>query len=131
MKKIVITGSVSLQKKVAFWRKFWEEKNCTVIDYPSAISEKTFLKDYSDVFRKFFENIIHTDILFVMNENKNLRGYIGAQSFAEICFAVAQNQVYNRGIEIILFQMPEKKVQSYEEVLLWLKLGWIKLFKED
>ena len=64
-----------------------------------------------------------------MNEDKNgIKGYIGAESFAELCFGVVQNFIYNKNIEIIILQMPDEKVQSYQEIVLWLKLGWIKLY---
>lgn len=67
-----------------------------------------------------------------MNEDKNgVVGYLGAESFAEMCFGVAQNLIHNKNIEIILLQMPEKRVQSYDEINLWLKLKWIKLFNRS
>jgi len=48
-----------------------------------------------------------------------------------MCFGVSQNLIYNKNIEIIILKMPDKKVQSYDEINLWLKLGWIKLYKES
>ncbi len=66
-----------------------------------------------------------------MNEDKNnIKGYLGAESFAEMCFGVVQNLIYNKNIEVMLLQMPERNVQSYDEIMLWLKLGWIKVYKE-
>lgn len=66
-----------------------------------------------------------------MNEDKNdIKGYVGAESFAEMCFGVAQNLIYNKNIEVMLLKMPDEKVQSYNEVQLWLKLGWIKLYRK-
>jgi hypothetical protein len=67
-----------------------------------------------------------------MNENKNgIVGYLGAESFAEMAFGVAQNLLYNKNIEILLLQLPGNKVQSYDEILLWMKLGWICLLKRQ
>ncbi len=131
MKKAVIVGSASLPEKVQHWKKFWEDKGYLVTGYPSPIPEETFLKEYPKVHTEFFKNITEADILFVMNEDKNgITGYLGAESFAEIGFGVAQNLIYNKNIEIVLLQMPDEKVQSFAEINLWLKLGWIKLFKE-
>ena len=48
-----------------------------------------------------------------------------------MCFAVAQNLIYNKNLEVILLQEPSERVQSYEEIVLWLKLGWIKLAKKN
>ncbi len=130
-KKVVIAGSASLQKKVQFWKKYWEDKDCSVINYPSTVPKETFLAEYPQVHKDFFKNIIESDILFVMNEDKNgIKGYLGAESFAEMCFGVAQNLIHNKKIEIMLLQTPEEKVQSYDEIKLWLKLGWIKPYKE-
>ena len=107
-KKVVIAGSASLQEKVQFWKKYWEDKKCSVTDYPSPISEETFLEEYPQVHKDFFKNIIESDILFVMNEDKNdIQGYLGAESFAEMCFGVTQNLIHNKNIEVILLQMPE------------------------
>jgi hypothetical protein len=129
--KVVIAGSASLQERSQFWKKYWEDKGCLVIDYPNRISKKTFLEDYPKVYKDFFKNIVESDILFIMNEDKNdIKGYVGAESFAEMCFGVAQNLIYNKNIEIMLLKMPDEKVQSYNEVQLWLKLGWIKLYRK-
>lgn len=129
--KVVIAGSASLQKKVHYWKKHWENKGYNVIDYPTPIPKETFLEEYPKVHKDFFNNIVKSDILFVMNEDRNnIKGYVGSESFAEMCFGVTQNLIHNKNIEVILLKMPEEKVQSYEEVQLWLKLGWIKLYKE-
>lgn len=89
------------------------------------------MEEYPEVHRRFFKDITETDILFVMNENKNnITGYLGAESFAEMCFGVSRNLLHNKNIEVILFQLPGDKVQSYNEINLWLKLHWIKLLKE-
>ena len=130
-KKVVIAGSVSLQEKIEYWKSFWEQKSYHVIDYPVAIAKESFLNDYPQIHKDFFQNITKTDILFVMNEDKNgIDGYIGAESFAEMCFGVSQNIIYNNSIKIILLQTPGKEVQSYDEVNLWLKLGWIKILNK-
>jgi len=64
-----------------------------------------------------------------MNEDKNgIIGYIGAETFAELSFAVAQNLLNTHQTEIYVRKMPSKEVQCYEEINLWLELGWIKLF---
>src|SRR3970040_432513 len=128
MKKIVIAGSVSLQEKIQYWKKFWEDKGHLVLNYPCPVPLDVFLQTYPQVHTDFFKHITETDILFVMNEDKNgITGYLGAELFAERCFGVAQNLVYRKNIEIILCKMPDKQVQSYSEIDLWLQLGWIKL----
>ena len=72
-----------------------------------------------------------TDILFVMNETKEeIDGYIGAETFAELTFSLMQNLVYNKNIQIVILRIPSINVQSYEEINLWLKFGWIKLLDD-
>ncbi len=128
-KKVVIAASATLQDEIQKWRSFWKEKGYLIIDYPKPIQDNIFLQAYPQAHKEFFENIIKADILFVMNEDKKgITGYLGAESFAEMAFGVAQKLVYNRDIEVILLKQPSEKVQSYEEINLWLKLGWIKIF---
>lgn len=129
-KKLVIVGSATLQEKISYWKLYWEKQGLDVVDYPAPIPIATFIEDYPQVHRDFFRNLEESDVVFVMNEDKkNIKGYIGAESFAEMAYAVAQNQIHQKNIEILLLQMPEAKVQSFEEVALWLKLGWVKLFE--
>jgi len=129
MKKVVIVGSASLQEKILSWEKTWGDRGFIVVAYPQ-IPQDNFLKLYPDVYADFFRNITETDILFVMNEDKNgIEGYLGAESFAEMCFGVSQKLLYQKNIDIILLKMPSEQVQSYNEINLWLKLGWIKLYQ--
>lgn len=129
-KKVVIAGSASLQEKSEFWKRYWEGMGCCVTDCPQPINKENFLEEYPEVYKVFFKNITEADTLFIMNEDrKGIVGYLGAESFAEMCFGVAQNLVYNKKLEIILLQKPGERVQSHEEITLWLKLGWIKLHK--
>ena len=90
------------------------------------------MKKYPIRHKEFFESITKTDILFIMNEDKNgITGYIGAESFAELAFGLTQNLLYNKNIELVILKMPSPGVQCYDEICLWLKLGWIKLYKEE
>jgi len=131
-KKLVIAGSASLQEKIKYWKSLWENNGFEVIDYPDAISAKTFIEDYPKVHKDFFRNIEKADIIFIMNENKNgITGYIGAETFAEMGYAVTQNLIHDKKLEVILLQMPEKSVASYDEIVLWLNLGWIKLLDKS
>ena len=128
MKKVVIAGSAKLQDRIAYWIDYFEKNDYIVLDWPKAIDEKQFKELYPDIHKQFFENILKTDILFIMNEDKDdIYGYIGAESYAELAFGVAQNLIYNKNIELILNKMPSKKVQCYNEIKLWLSLGWIKI----
>jgi hypothetical protein len=127
-KKVVIIGSASLQEKIQWWKSWWEGQGLEVTAYPAPVPQETFLKEYPKVHTDFFASLEEADLVFVMNEDKNgVPGYIGAESFAEMAFAVAQNLVHDKRIDVLLLRMPDKSVQSYAEVELWLKLGWIRL----
>ena len=132
MKKVVIAGSAKLQKEINKWLKIFESKNYEILDYPRKIEQEKFIELYPSIHKTFFERITKTDMLFIMNEDKNGKyGYIGAEAFAELTFGLAQKLVYNKEIELVILKMPSQDVQCYEEIDLWLQLGWIKLFKDD
>lgn len=87
---------------------------------------------YPKVHIDFLEKIILTDMLFLMNEDKNgISGYIGYEGYAELLFGLSQKLVYKKDIKLILLKMPSTEVGCYEEIDLWLKLGWIKLSDFD
>ena len=132
MKKVVVAGSAKLQNDINYWKQKFSDNNYEILDYPKAIEKGKFMELYSSVHKEFFENITKTDILFIMNEDKNGKiGYIGAESFAELTFGLAQKLVYGKNIELVILKMPSKEIQCYEEIDLWLKLGWIRLYEEE
>ena len=126
--KVVISGSVSLWKRLLYWKEYWEKRKCEVLDYPRPITSNELLKEYPAVYENFYKNITQTEILFVANENKGeVQGYIGSATFAEIAFAIAQNIIYGKKIKILLLQEPSSKVSGYDEIMLWSKLGRIEI----
>lgn len=130
MKKIIIAGTVKLQEQVFGWVNYWQAKDFEVIDYPKKIDPAKFDKEYPGIYKFYFKRLLLADILFVMNEDRNgVKGYIGAETFAEMGFAVANNQLGKTKIEIVLLKKPSNKCIGYDEVNLWLKLDWIKIFK--
>ena len=132
MKKVVIAGSAKLQKEVNKWIEIFKNNNYEVLDYPKPIKSSMFMELYPDIHIEFLKNVAKTDILFLMNEDKNgIVGYIGYESYAELLFGLSQKLVYNKKIELVVFKMPSRDVGCYAEIELWLKLGWIKLFEES
>ncbi|MCR4333964.1 MAG: hypothetical protein NUV60_03065 [Patescibacteria group bacterium] len=129
--KVVIAGSAGLQDEIQKWIQYWNNKEGhLVINYPQAIPSDTFEKSYPEVHTQFFKDITETDVLFIANGKKNdIEGYIGAETFAELGFGLAQNLVHGKNIKLILANMPAQEVACYDEVILWLKLGWVELIK--
>lgn len=125
--KVVIAGSVKLQDEIEKWVQYWNNKeDYSVLDYPKTMPQDNFDVLYPDVHKNFFKNITEADILFVANERKDgVDGYIGAETFAELGFGLAQKLVYGKNIKLILANMPAKEVACYDEIVLWKKLGWI------
>ncbi len=126
-KKVVIAGSASLQNEINKWKKYWNRLDMYLVTaFPELIPKENFDTLYPNVHKNFFKKITEADILFIANEDKNdISGYIGAETFAEMAFGVAQNLLNNRNIKIIIAKMPSKNVQCFDEVVLWKKLGWI------
>lgn len=132
MKKVVISGSAKLRGEINKWLNIFESKNYEILDYPKEISDSEFMDVYPDIHVSFLDNITKTDMLFIMNEDKNQKvGYIGYETFAELLFALSQNLLYGKNIEIVILKMPSALVGCYEEINLWLKFGWIKLYEEE
>lgn len=130
MKKVVIAGSAKLQQEIQNWRELFKNKDYEVLDYPKKIDETEFMELYPNVHKEFFENITKTDMLFIMNEDKNgIEGYIGPAVFAELSYGIIE-YLNDRDILLMLLKMPSKEVIGYEEINLWLKLGWIKIWEE-
>jgi len=129
--KVVIAGSASLPKKMAVWVECWNSLDaCVVSDYPKPIPSAVFHDRYPAAHRDFFKNIAEADILFVANEDKSgIEGYIGAETFAELAFALAQKLIYGRDINLVLANKPSREVQCYSEIMLWKKLGWVEIMK--
>ena len=127
--KVVIAGSAKLQTEIGQWIEYWNNQpGCEVLDQPKKIPTENFEQIYPEVYRGFYKNIPEADIFFVANENKDdIIGYIGASTFAELNFAIAQKIVNQKNIKIILAHLPAPEVQCYNEIILWLKLGWIEI----
>jgi len=90
-----------------------------VLDYPLIIPKENFDELYPDVHKNFFKNILKTDVLFIANNKRGkINGYIGAETFAELCFGLAQKLVYGKNIKLILANMPSKDVACYDEIVL-------------
>lgn len=65
------------------WLKNFESLNYEILDYPKAIQESKFMELYPNIHTEFLENITKTDMLFLMNEDKNgIVGYIGYAVYA-------------------------------------------------
>ncbi len=131
MKKIVISGSSKLQDKVEYWIHYFQNHGYEILDYPKYVELDNYQVELPNIYHDFYTNIENTDVYFLMNETKNgIDGYIGASAFAELTYAVIENLIHHKQIEIYILNMPSEEVSSYDEVKFWLDMGWIHLYKD-
>ena len=100
MKKIVISGSSTLQDKVNYWLEYFKNKNYIILDYPKLIKQENYEKELPEVYEHFYSSLENTDIYFLINEEKNgIKGYIGA--IAELTYVVILNLIHNKILKFI------------------------------
>lgn len=153
MKKLVISGSSKLYERALYWRGYFEGRGYEVIDWPRPLFENEDLlaetppapglplgklirsgdPAYADgmtkFYQQFYKHLDQTDVLFVMNEDKNgIEGYIGPSAFSEITYAIIGNLNRGRKVEINLLQMPAKELGCYDEIKFWLDQDWLKIY---
>lgn len=131
MKKIVLAGSSKFIEQIQYWKKYFEENGYEVIGYPKKI-DQTDYSVYQNTHKSFFEALTLTDELFVVNEDKNgIKGYVGAETFAELSYVVVNNILKNENKKIYLLKRPSEEVNSYYELNAFLNLGYIEIWNED
>lgn len=129
-KKVVICASGSLENETKKWKTKLEENGFKVLTYPLKINED-FLNKYTKSFLDCYKAIPKTDIVFVLNLEKNgIPGYIGPGVFAEIAFTIGINKVFKKKIDILyLNPIPKSGLPYCEELSWWKELGWIKQYR--
>lgn len=131
MKKLVIAASAKFQEETKKWKEYFENQGYDVINYPKKINQEN-QEEYKIAHTEFFKSLNETDILFVLNEDKNgIEGYIGAETFAELSYTFVQNTVNGASKKIYLLKMPSEEVSCYMEIKNFIKLGWIEIFNKS
>lgn len=129
MRKIIIAGSATFYKEALSLKKELEKKNYIVIDYPKKINDDIEL-EYKEAYETFYNNLSKTDDLLLLNlDKKNIEGYIGYESFAELSNLVVKKIQSNNDHKIYIYKMPSKEVGCYDEIKHFLELGYIELYK--
>lgn len=128
MRKIIIAGSAILYKEAFEMKNKLEIKNYDVIDYPKNI-DASIEAEYKQAYEKFYDRLNITDDLLLLNLDKNgIEGYIGYESFAELSNLVVKKIQVNDH-KIYIYKMPSKEVGCYDEIMHFLELGYIELYK--
>ncbi len=128
-KKVVICSSISFWDEIKLWKTKLEKEGYEVIKYPEKISGN-FLPNYKSEFTDHYKKITETDILFVLNiEKNNIQGYIGPAVFAEIAFAIGLNVSLKKKIKIFCLNQIPNSLPHSGELKLWEELNWIVFWK--
>ena len=129
MRKIIIAGSATFYKEALELKQELENKNYYVIDYPKKINDNIEL-EYKEAYETFYDNLSKTDDLLLLNlDKKGIEGYIGYESFAELSNLVVKKIQINNDHKIYIYKMPSKEVGCYDEIMHFIELGYIELYK--
>jgi hypothetical protein len=129
MRKIIIAGSATFYKEALELKQELENKNYYVIDYPKKINDDIEL-EYKEAYETFYDNLSKTDDLLLLNlDKKGIEGYIGYESFAELSNLVVKKIQINNDHKIYIYKMPSKEVGCYDEIMHFIELGYIELYK--
>ena len=129
MRKIIIAGSATFYKEALELKQELENKNYYVIDYPKKINDDIEL-EYKEAYETFYDNLSKTDDLLLLNlDKKGIEGYIGYESFAELSNLVVKKIQINNDHKIYIYKMPSKEVGCFDEIMHFIELGYIELYK--
>ena len=129
MRKIIIAGSAFFYKEALEIKNELENKNYYVIDYPKKINAD-IEREYKEAYETFYDNLSKTDDLLLLNlDKKGIEGYIGYESFAELSNLVVKKIQINNDHKIYIYKMPSKEVGCYDEIMHFIELGYIELYK--
>lgn len=129
MRKIIIASSAKFYKEALELKSELENRGYEVIDYPRNIND-SIQEEYKEAYERFYRNLSKADDLLLLNlDKKGIEGYIGYESFAELSNLVVRKIQENDDHKIYIYKMPSKEVGCYDEIMHFLELGYIELFK--
>lgn len=129
MRKIIIAGSAKFYKEAQELKQELEAKNYNVIDFPKRVNHGDEI-EYKEAYETFYDRLSKSDDLLLFNLDKNgIEGYIGYEAFAELSNMVVRKIQENNNHKIYIYKIPSREVGCYDEIMLFLKLGYIELYK--
>ena len=129
MRKIIIASSAKFYKEAFELKGELETRGYEVIDYPRSINDSV-QEEYKEAYERFYGNLSKADDLLLLNlDKKGIEGYIGYESFAELSNMVVKKIQENNDHKIYIYKLPSKEVGCYDEIMHFLELGYIELFK--
>lgn len=121
---------MSQQDAVFHWKRHFTQKGYDITAYPNSEDDASdFNEHLTKVYSDYYRAIEECDVFFLANEDKKgIEGYIGANCTAELLYTVIQNLIHGKSIKIYIAKIPSKDVLAHDEVLNFLKNGWIELY---
>lgn len=130
MRKIIIASSAFFYKEVLELKLELEKNDYKVIDYPKKINDNIEL-EYKESYERFYKSLSKTDDLLLLNlDKKGIEGYIGYESFAELSYLVVKKIQEGSNHKIYIYKMPSKEVGCYDEIIHFIELGYIELYRK-
>lgn len=127
-KKIVLSGSIKFSDEMENIKDRLEVSNNNVLAYPVKNNDK----EYTEVLNSFYTGIDNTDVLLVINKEKNgIAGYIGSSTFSEINHAALNRIMYGKEIDIYLLNEVDNKSSCYDEIKYFIDKGIVKVCNEE
>ena len=131
MKKIVLAGSSKFIDKIEYYKEYFLNNGYDVLAYPKKI-DQTKIDIYDKTYKSFFKALNETDEIFVVNEEKNgIKGYVGAETFAELSFVLVNNILKKEKRKIYLLNEPDEKNNCFYELNAFIKLGYIEIWNKN
>ncbi len=130
MRRIIIAGSAFFYKEAIEIKEELEKSDYEVIDYPKKINDNIEI-EYKEAYERFYNSLSKTDDLLLLNlDKKGIEGYIGYESFAELSYLVVKKIQEDSNHKIYIYKMPSKEVGCFDEIMHFLELGYIELYRK-
>ena len=130
MRKIIIASSAFFYKEAIELKLELEKSDYEVIDYPKKINDNIEI-EYKEAYERFYNSLSKTDDLLLLNlDKKGIEGYIGYESFAELSYLVVKKIQEDSNHKIYIYKIPSKEVGCYNEIMHFLELGYIELYRK-
>ena len=130
MRKIIIASSAFFYKEAIEIKEELEKSDYEVIDYPKKINDNIEI-EYKEAYERFYNSLSKTDDLLLLNlDKKGIEGYIGYESFAELSYLVVKKIQEGSNHKIYIYKMPSKEVGCYDEIIHFIELGYIELYRK-
>lgn len=123
-RSIIIAGSSKFYKEALTYKNELETAGYDV----TAFIEDPAAKSWFSLYENFYSKLFRADDIFVLNlDKKGIKGYIGAETFAELSH-MATRKMRGEDVHIYLYQWPSRKCACYDEIMEMKKLGWLELW---